>query len=253
MLIFIFFSVLLTLTGFNYQQRIHFRQKKISEWILDISGLFFQGVIIPALQILFVYKIYNFLLPNYQGIIFIHPILAFCLSFILIDYIYYWNHRLFHNKLLWSIHQVHHTVTQMDVIGTSRNTLWTSFLIIYLWIHPCFIYLLNEPIWYILGASLTSGLDLWRHSIFTPKNNSFFYQILSPWLILPQDHSWHHASENIYGNFGANFKLWDKIHGTYFPSSSMTEKLGIKSDFHLWKQLFLPFHLKYSNQVNQKL
>ncbi len=253
MLIFIFFSVLVILTGLNHQQRIYLRHKKISEWILDITGLFFQGVIIPGLQILFVYRIYDFLLSNYQGMISLHPILAFCLSFILIDYIYYWNHRLFHGQLLWSIHRVHHTVTQMDVMGTSRNTLWTSFLIIYLWVHPCFIYLLNDPSWYIFGASLTSGLDLWRHSIFTPQNNSFLYHILSPWLILPQDHSWHHASKNIYGNFGANFKLWDKMHGTYFPSESMTDKLGIELDFHFWKQLFLPFNLKYSNRVTQKL
>jgi sterol desaturase/sphingolipid hydroxylase (fatty acid hydroxylase superfamily) len=251
MLVFIFFSNLIILTFLNDQQRMHILHKKISEWILDITGLFFQGVIIPALQILFVYKIYDFLLPNHQGMISLHPILAFSLSFILIDYIYYWNHRLFHSKLLWSIHRVHHSVTQMDVMGTSRNTLWTSFLIIYLWVHPCFIYLLNDPSWYIFGASLTSGLDLWRHSIFTPKNNSFLYHISSPWLILPQDHSWHHANENIYGNFGANFKLWDKIHGTYFASESITDKLGIELDFDLWKQLFLPFNFKYSNRVTQ--
>jgi sterol desaturase/sphingolipid hydroxylase (fatty acid hydroxylase superfamily) len=253
MLVLIFFSVLIILTGLNYQQRMHLRHKKISEWIIDITGLFFQGVIIPGLQILFVYKIYNFVLPSYKEIIYVHPILAFCLSFIFIDYIYYWNHRLFHSPLLWSIHRVHHSVTQMDVIGTSRNTLWTSFLIIYLWLHPCFIYLLNDPNWYIFGASLTSGLDLWRHSIFTPKNNSLLHQISSPWLMLPQDHSWHHASENIFGNFGANFKLWDKIHGTYFASESMTDKLGVELDFHLWKQLFLPFNLKSSNRFTQKL
>jgi sterol desaturase/sphingolipid hydroxylase (fatty acid hydroxylase superfamily) len=253
MLVFITFLLLVSLTGLNHQQRIHLRDKKISEWILDITGLFFQGIIIPGLQIFFVYQIYNFLLPNHQGMISLNPIFAFCVSFIFIDYIYYWNHRLFHSQFFYSIHRVHHTVTQMDVIGTSRNTLWTSFLIIYLWVHPCFIYLLHDPSWYIFGASLTSGLDLWRHSIFTPQHNSLLYKILSPWLILPQDHSWHHSSENIYGNFGANFKLWDKMHGTYFSSESMTDKLGIELSFDFWKQLFLPFNLKYSNRVTQKL
>ena len=35
--------------------------------------------------------------------------------------------------------------TDMDLLGTSRNTLWASFLMIYLWVHALFIYSLQDP------------------------------------------------------------------------------------------------------------
>jgi hypothetical protein len=55
-----------------------------------------------------------------------------------------------------------------------------------LWVHALFIYLLQDSSWYVAGVSLSSALDLWRHSIFTPKPTSLIYRCLSPWLILPR-------------------------------------------------------------------
>jgi sterol desaturase/sphingolipid hydroxylase (fatty acid hydroxylase superfamily) len=131
-------------------------------------------------------------------------------------------------------------MTELDVLGTSRNTLWTSFLIVYLWIHALIIYLLHDPSWYILGVSLTSALDLWRHSQFGLASGSRLYNWLNPWLNLPQDHAWHHAEIAGY-NFGANFKLWDKMHGTYYSSDSLPNRLGIKTDFNLIQKLIWPY------------
>ena len=115
------------------------------------------------------------------------PILAFILSFVLVDYLYYWNHRLLHSRWLWRLHLVHHTVTEMQVFETARNTLWTSFFIIYLWVHGLFIYLLKDPNWYVAGVSLTCALDLWRHSAMALAPNSLLYRLISGWLILPQN------------------------------------------------------------------
>ncbi|KST67415.1 sterol desaturase family protein [Mastigocoleus testarum] len=248
MLVFFTFFTLLALIVIRDRQ-LNFLQKKSSEdWILDTLGLFFQGIVIPLLQLGIIYRLYQNILPNLHNCYSLHPILGFILSFVIVDYFYYWNHRLFHTSLMWRIHQVHHTVTQMDVLGTSRNTLWTSFLIIYLWIHPLFIYLIQDPSYYILGVSLTSALDLWRHSCFNIPQTSFFYRCLSPWLILPQDHALHHASSCIKGNYGANFKLWDRVHGTYFESNleskieseKIPESLGVKTNLTLIQKLFLP-------------
>ncbi|MGB3757225.1 MAG: sterol desaturase family protein [Rivularia sp. (in: cyanobacteria)] len=241
MLVFFTFVILLALTVTNSKQPFLWRKKSCEDWLLDGIGLFFQGIAIPFLQITFVFQLYQLLLPHTRASINLYPIAAFSLSFVFVDYLYYWNHRLFHTRKLWFMHQVHHTVTEMDVLGTSRNTLWTSFFIVYLWIHSLFLYLLQEPYWYILGISLSSALDLWRHSNFTPKVNSWLYYCLSPWLILPQDHAWHHFSNCDRGNYGANLKLWDKIHGTYYQSDSLPDSLGIKNYLSLTKKLFLPF------------
>ncbi len=240
MLVFFTFVILLALTVTNSKQPFLWRKKSREDWLLDGIGLFFQGIAIPFLQITVIFQLYQLLLPHTRASINLYPIAAFSLSFVFVDYLYYWNHRLFHTRKLWFMHQVHHTVTEMDVLGTSRNTLWTSFFIVYLWIHSLFLYLLQEPYWYILGISLSSALDLWRHSNFTPKV-TWLYLCLSPWLILPQDHAWHHSNNCNRGNYGANLKLWDKIHGTYYQSDNLPDSLGIKNYLSLTKKLFLPF------------
>lgn len=241
MSVFIAFIILMIFTVANQDSFTKLRARTRADLILDIVGLCFQGIIIPLLQLTCIYQLYRYFLPSLQASLYLPSIVAFLLSFVCVDYLYYWNHSCFHTHWLWSVHQVHHTVTDMDVLGTSRNTLWTSFLIIYLWIHALFIYLLSDPTWYIMGVSLTSALDLWRHSSLTPASNSFIYRWLSPWLILPQDHAWHHASDSIGGNYGANLKLWDKIHGTYYESDKAPDTLGIKINFTLTQKLLFPF------------
>ncbi|RCJ32523.1 sterol desaturase [Nostoc minutum NIES-26] len=241
MIIFITFIGLVGWTFTNQFGRTQLLVKSREDWLIDGIGLMIQGILIPLLQATLVYWLYQHLLPNLQGCLKLSPVLSFLLSFVLVDYLYYWNHRLLHNKLFWQVHQVHHTVTQMDVLGTSRNTLWTSLLIVYLWIHTLFLYLLADPTGYLLGVSLTAALDLWRHSRLMIFVNSWLYRLLSPWLILPQDHAWHHCSEIYHCNYGANLKIWDKLHGTYYESKELPSAIGIPTSLTFIKKLLFPF------------
>ena len=128
----------------------------------------------------------------------------------------------------------------MDVLGTSRNTLWSSGLIVYLWVHGLFIYLLDNPAAYLLGVSLTAALDLWRHSRLGPSVNSGRYKWLSPWLVLPQDHALHHSPAHGC-NFGANLKIWDRLHGTARQAEHFPIRLGIITTLSFWQKLLYPF------------
>ncbi|MBW4562409.1 MAG: sterol desaturase family protein [Mojavia pulchra JT2-VF2] len=240
----IIFTTFIGLFGWtitNQFGRIQLQVKSREDWLLDGVGLTIQGILIPLLQATLVYCLYHHLLPNYQGYLKLAPVFTFILSFVLVDYLYYWNHRLLHNRLFWQVHQVHHTVTQMDVLGTSRNTLWTSLLIVYLWIHTLLLYLLTDPTGYLLGVSLTSALDLWRHSRLIISKNSWLYRFLFPWLILPQDHAWHHCSEVDHCNYGANLKIWDKLHGTYYESNELPSVIGITTSLTFSQKLLFPF------------
>ncbi|MEH1958098.1 MAG: sterol desaturase family protein [Nostoc sp.] len=241
LLIFGSFIGLVGWTISNQFGRTQLQAKTREDWLLDGIGLTIQGILIPLLQATLVYWLYQHLLPNQQGYLKISLVPAFITSFVVVDYLYYWNHRLLHTKLLWKVHQVHHTVTQMDVLGTSRNTLWTSLLIIYLWIHTLFLYLLADPTCYLLGVSLTSALDLWRHSHLIIPESSWLYQFLSSWLILPHDHAWHHCREIYNYNYGANLKIWDKLHGTYYESKNLPSIIGIPSSLNLFQKLLFPF------------
>ena len=238
MVVFGTFVLLVSLTGWHGWSAL--RQKPLSDWILDSAGLWMQGLIIPLLQLSLLQRLYQQLFPLWHQSMSWHPLFAFAVSFIAVDYLYYWNHRFLHSRWGWFAHQIHHTVTTLDVLGTSRNTLWSSFLIVYLWIHGLFIYLLDNPTAYLLGVSLTAALDLWRHSQFGPQPGSWSYSCLSRWLILPQDHSWHHHSAINACNYGANFKLWDHLHGTGYESSQWPVSLGEPSRLPLWRKLIYP-------------
>ena len=238
MFVFSAFVLLVGLTAWYSGSEL--RQKPFGDWILDSVGLWVQGLLIPLLQLTLLQKLYQQLFPEWHHSLLLHPALAFALSFVAVDYLYYWNHRFLHSPWGWWVHQVHHTVTAMDVLGTSRNTLWSSFLIVYLWVHGLFIYLLADPTVYVLGGSLTAALDLWRHSRFSPSTDSGFYAWLSPWLILPQDHGWHHHQGVNGVNYGANLKLWDRLHGTWYSSEQWPSQLGQSSDLPLWRQMLYP-------------
>jgi sterol desaturase/sphingolipid hydroxylase (fatty acid hydroxylase superfamily) len=65
--------------------------------------------------------------------------------------------------------------------------------------------------------------------------------VLSPWLMLPQDHRWHHGSVAVGCNFGANLKVWDRLHGTDLGSEDVSEDLGVAIELSLGRQLMFPF------------
>jgi sterol desaturase/sphingolipid hydroxylase (fatty acid hydroxylase superfamily) len=176
--------------------------------------------------------------PTLVGTVSLSPTAAFLLAFVGVDYLFYWNHRLLHGPL-WPAHQVHHSMTDRDVLGTSRNTLWTSLLICYLWVHALALVTLADPTYYLTGVALTSALDLWRHSSLDPP--WAVTRLLDPWLVLPKDHAWHHEAHVPRANFGANLKIWDRIHGTYLPSEAPPDILGRPVGMGLTRQLLFPF------------
>lgn len=237
MLVFVGFVSLLGWTIANSAGIAAFRAKPWQDWVLDSCGLVVQGVIVPVLQLTLIHYVYQSL-PFPAACLQLPAIAAFLLSFVVVDYLYYWNHRLLHSRRFWQWHWVHHTVSEMDVLGTSRNTVWTSVLIVYLWVHGLFLYLLQDPTAYAVGVSLTAILDLWRHSRLMP--NVWVQRLLSFWLILPDDHAWHHASHSKPCNYGANLTLWDRLHGTYYASSQPPARLGIPTLLTLPQQLLYP-------------
>ncbi|GET38176.1 sterol desaturase family protein [Microseira wollei] len=239
-IVFVAFIGLVGWTIFDKSGRTKLQAKRLEDWLLDSAGLFVQGMLIPLLQVTFIYQMDPYGLPMPKECLNLPLVFSFLLSFVAVDYLYYWNHRLLHT-FFWHIHQVHHTVTHLDVLGTSRNTIWASFLIVYLWVHTLFLYLLADPAGYLLGVSLTSALDLWRHSQLTIPSNSWLYRYLSPWLILPQDHAWHHSSQFPDRNYGANLKLWDKLHGTYYEESELPTEIGTATSLTFTQKLLFPF------------
>ncbi len=221
--------------------RAQLRARTRAEWTLDLVGLLVQGTLIPLLQVGLVVAGLAWLVPAGRGALEVPGWAALLLNLVAVDYLYYWNHRLLHTNTLWPLHRVHHTLRTLDVLGTSRNTLYSSLFIVYLWVGGALLYFLSEPFWFALGAALTAALDLWRHSPFTPRRGGALHRALSAVLILPSDHAWHHSTESSQVNFGANLSWWDRLHGTYQASTQDPASLGIPFAAPLGRQLFFPF------------
>jgi sterol desaturase/sphingolipid hydroxylase (fatty acid hydroxylase superfamily) len=196
---------------------------------------------VPLLQAVAVYGLLGLAAPALKGSLDVSPVAAFLLNFVAVDYLYYWNHRLLHCDYLWGAHAIHHTPEQVDVFVTSRNTLWSPLLIVYVWANGFFLFVLKEPAAYLLAASVTASLDLWRHTTFAPRAGSFLHRVMRLLLITPREHAWHHSTLRAEANFGANLCVWDRIHKTYFTSSESPDSFGIKSDLDFKRKLMFPF------------
>jgi sterol desaturase/sphingolipid hydroxylase (fatty acid hydroxylase superfamily) len=228
-LLIVFWSLTIA-TLLNKERRRKLFARTKSLWAIDLTGLTIHGTIVPLFQMIVIYGLMSWIAPQLQGQISLPAPIAFLLSFVVIDYAYYWNHRLLHTKRIWRFHAVHHSGPSFDVFTTSRNSAITTFLILYVWANGVLLFLLQDKAAFVWGVALSNGLDILRHSGISswPKFAPF------TWIISPKEHAWHHSDEISGVNFGANFNLWDKLHGTYYSHQEMPKKLGSKLDVNLW-------------------
>src|ERR1051325_2903041 len=195
MIVLISFWLLASLTLLLERERARALQRNPSEWTLDVAGLLVQGIVVPSLQIALAYGFLNLLAPAAKASLDLSPALAFLLNFVAVDYLYYWNHRALHTQAFWKTHAVHHTTEHADVFITSRNTLWTPLLLVYLCANGLMIFLLKDPVPFLLAASITASLDLWRHTTFITAPGSVLHRALAGLLVTPNEHLWHHSRE----------------------------------------------------------
>jgi len=232
MIVALSFAVLVIATAALFGVRYFARDR--GAWLVDASGLIVQGLIAAALGYVgqtFFSGQTGMSGPHTRGTIDLPFWAAFVLGFVAIDYAYYWNHRLLHGPL-WRWHAVHHTASRLDVVVTSRNTIWTPLLIVYVWAGVAAILLLRDPSGFVLGLSLTAALDLWRHSPLIPPPR--VRRALAWLLVTPHEHAWHHSRSRMDTNFGANFTIWDRLHGTFDGNDETPEQLGLDLPVTLW-------------------
>lgn len=216
-------------------------RRNFRDSVLDGTGLLWQAVAVPAVASLLGMSI----LPAVFGFpvdkFVISPWILFLLPLTMVDYLYYWNHRLLHGSRFWAFHRVHHSATQLDIWVTSRNSLWTPFLLVYVWFHAFLIFTLHDSSFYVFGMILHGALDLVRHSgIRTPAGLGFLGHIF----ILPDDHQWHHSRDRYGVNFGANLSLWDRFHGTLYRPGVTPSAIGLEDRGNLRDELLFPWRLK---------
>jgi sterol desaturase/sphingolipid hydroxylase (fatty acid hydroxylase superfamily) len=211
------------------------------EWLLDLAGLFIQGVVVPALPFVTA-PLLAIAFPTLDRSLELNAPQQFLLSFVAVDYLYYWNHRVFHSRRFWALHRVHHSARHLDVLVTSRNSVLTSFLFVYVWAQTMALFLLEDGAAFSLGLALTFALDLWRHSGAAVPPGA--RALLAPVLILPAQHVLHHSLPGRNRNFGANLCWWDKLHGTFSPEEVPNRNLEKSHATDVWRELFAPWRCR---------
>jgi sterol desaturase/sphingolipid hydroxylase (fatty acid hydroxylase superfamily) len=142
------------------------------------------------------------------------------LCFVLVDFLYYWEHRLAHEvNALWSFyHSVHHSADHYDQTIAFRISFVDFFFapLVYLPLvlagfHPVLVFA-------CLGLVL--AWQQWIHTELVGK-----LPLLDPWLNTPSNHRVHHGRNPIYidKNYGGVLMVWDRLFGTYAAETEKVE------------------------------
>ncbi|HEV2867454.1 MAG TPA: sterol desaturase family protein [Allosphingosinicella sp.] len=144
---------------------------------------------------------------------------------IIADLIFYFFHRLFHAvPALWRIHQIHHSIDEMDWLAAHRIHPLDQILTKGASLLPCFA--LGFSGWAI---GLYAFAYHW-HTLFLHANVRFGLGPLRWLLTSPDFHHWHHCREREAWdrNFGTQLALWDFVFGTaHLPQGRHAERFGI--------------------------
>jgi sterol desaturase/sphingolipid hydroxylase (fatty acid hydroxylase superfamily) len=174
--------------------------------------------------------------------------LRFALGFVALDLGAYTSHRLFHAfTLLWRVHQVHHSETDLDLTTGLRfhpfEALVTQGFLLAL------IAVLGVPPAAVAFAAMAFIVqDFFTHAnLRVSQSADHFLRLL---IVTPGMHRVHHSREILgqSANFGTVFSLWDRLFGTYsagLPGGTQTgsglAEIANGSDLNGAGLLILPF------------
>jgi sterol desaturase/sphingolipid hydroxylase (fatty acid hydroxylase superfamily) len=146
-------------------------------------------------------------------------VFAWFACFILVDFMYYWDHRLGHEtNLLWAFHNIHHSSEKFNLAVAARLS-WVEE--VYRWIFLAPLALLGLPVPMILLVKVFHRIYQFPvHSEYIGKLG-----ILEYVLATPSQHRVHHARNPQYldKNYGGVLCIWDRLFGTFCPEVEKVE------------------------------
>lgn len=179
---------------------------RVRGWgVLGVVGFILTGAIFSASPLLYMDFIRAHRLLDLEGL---GIVPGGALALLVTDLAGYGFHRLRHTRVLWRIHQLHHSAERVDVLGSA-------------YFHPLDI--AGEALVGALAATLLLGvsgqaaaaagiaaaaLSTFQHAnVRTPRWLGYLVQ-------RPESHSVHHA-RGVHAFNYANLPLWDLLFGTF--------------------------------------
>jgi sterol desaturase/sphingolipid hydroxylase (fatty acid hydroxylase superfamily) len=158
---------------------------------------------------------------------------------VLLDFMGYWMHRLFHGRRLWRFHAIHHSSEHLDWLSSVRvhpvndlvNRLVPAVVVVLLGFAP---------------VALAGALPFFAfYAILLHANVDWDFGPLRRLVASPSFHRWHHTgeAEGRDKNFAGLLPVWDILFGTFHMPARVPSHFGIDDDVPttLWGQLAWPF------------
>lgn len=150
--------------------------------------------------------------------------LDFAIYFLLLDFLFYWVHRLFHTRALWWIHHTHHSAAVLNPLTAFRSNPANGMF---------------DSLWRVIPAALLAGptstgatlaMVFQVHQLFIHSALPWNLGWLGRWIVCsPAGHRIHHSFDPAHynRNFGGQLIIWDRLFGTWlFASSSSRRSSG---------------------------
>lgn len=184
---------------------------------------------------------------------------AILISFLVLELIIYWQHRIFHMfPFLWKIHRMHHTDTGFDVSTALR--FHPVEILLSILIKVGVIILLGTPLLgVIIFEIVLNASAMFNHS--NARLPNWVDKYLRLVIVTPDMHRVHHSIHNDEHNFNYGFFLpiWDRIFSSYKDQprdGHEMMKIGLSifnqpEESRLDKLLTQPFRSSQSSQPSQ--
>jgi lathosterol oxidase len=129
--------------------------------------------------------------------------------------------------LFWRFHAIHHSSRAMDWLAGSRLHLVDILVVRAVSFLPLYALGVDQ------AALFAYVLFVSFHAVWIHANWRFELRALSPWLVTPAFHHWHHAAETeaIDRNFAVHVPWLDRLFRThYLPPGRWPAHYGIQGD-----------------------
>ena len=186
-----------------------------------------------SILLLYIY-FYQFRLVTINDLL---PVWAvWALTFVVIDFVYYWYHRCSHRvRFLWAVHMNHHSSEEMNYVVSLRQAWFGPITKI-----PFFMFMPLvgfDPLITLVAGVASTLWGVLGHTQWINKLGPLEYI-----LVTPSSHRVHHGSNECYldKNYGNFLIVWDRMFGT-FAEEKEKVKYGIRENV----KTFNPFKITF--------
>ena len=159
------------------------------------------------------------------------------LTFVAIDFVFYWYHRAQHRvRFLWCAHVVHHSSEHMNLGTALRQSPTGPFTkALFYWPLPLLGF---DPLVVVSAGAIATLYGFWTHTEVVKK----LWAPLEWLFVTPSHHRAHHGSnpEYVDKNYGNFLIIWDRLFGTFEPEMGRVQ-YGLLTNINTYNPLRIAF------------